>query len=337
MTRRSRGERGAILVQVAVLLIVLIGMTALVVDYGLLWVSRRQAQNAADAAALAGAIARAFDEPGDADPAPDGTTVQNINAVVDRNGVAGERGSVNGRTWSWACPPEWSSGRCVRVNVFRNGEESSPVLPVFFAQAFGVSLQGTRATATAITAPASFSNCLKPWLIPDKFEDVDGNGEYNDGDIYTNPGWTDADIGTTLVLNPGRPQDAAAPSHFYQVDVTDYYDDIVTCQLAKGIGDTIDTAPGLSNGLTRNGVADLIAANDGNPVTVVIGMFSPVQFESNRQTGNFDLEIVNMMGFEIAGMTGNALYGRIVGAPGEIVDGYEDTAGNILQKIMLVR
>ena len=33
-----------------------------VLDYGVMWVSRRQAQNAADAAALAGAVARGYDD-----------------------------------------------------------------------------------------------------------------------------------------------------------------------------------------------------------------------------------------------------------------------------------
>jgi uncharacterized membrane protein len=40
----------------------LTALTAFVVDYGVLWVARRQAQNAADAGALAGATALAFDD-----------------------------------------------------------------------------------------------------------------------------------------------------------------------------------------------------------------------------------------------------------------------------------
>lgn len=327
-------ERGSILVQTGVILLVLTGVTAWVADYGLFWVARRQAQNAADAAALAGATSRAFDEPDDP-PESGGITEVVINSMVDRHSIAGE--FAGARTWSWDCPPEWAGSKCVRVNVFRNGEIGSNKLPVWFGQAVGLTDQGTRATATAIAGPAAFTECLKPWLIPDKFEDVDGNGVYNEGDIYVNPGWTTADIGTTLVLNPGSPHDATAPSNFYQIDVNNYFNDIVGCELAKGIGDIVDTAPGLSNGLTRMGVMDLIEANGGNPVTVIIGMFDPVQFELNRQTGHFDLEIVNMMGFEIAGMTGNALYGRIVGAPAEIQEGYEDTGGNLLWKIMLVR
>ena len=51
-------ERGAILVQVALALLALVAFTMFVVDYGVFWVGRRQAQNAADASALAGALAK---------------------------------------------------------------------------------------------------------------------------------------------------------------------------------------------------------------------------------------------------------------------------------------
>jgi len=43
-------------------MIILIAFTAFIADYGLMWVGRRQAQNAADAGAMAGAIALAFDD-----------------------------------------------------------------------------------------------------------------------------------------------------------------------------------------------------------------------------------------------------------------------------------
>ena len=57
-----RSERGAILIQVALSMVVLTAFSAFVIDYGVMWVGRRQAQNAADAGALAGAIALAFDD-----------------------------------------------------------------------------------------------------------------------------------------------------------------------------------------------------------------------------------------------------------------------------------
>jgi Flp pilus assembly protein TadG len=57
----ARGERGAVLIQVAVAAVVLCSVCAFVVDYGVFLVARAQAQNAADAGALSGATALAFD------------------------------------------------------------------------------------------------------------------------------------------------------------------------------------------------------------------------------------------------------------------------------------
>ena len=55
MDRRPaiKDDRGAVLIYVALVILVLMAFTTFVSDYGLLWVSRRQAQNAADAGALA--------------------------------------------------------------------------------------------------------------------------------------------------------------------------------------------------------------------------------------------------------------------------------------------
>ena len=41
-------ERGAVLVHVAIALVALIAFNGLVIDYGILWLARRQAQNSAD-------------------------------------------------------------------------------------------------------------------------------------------------------------------------------------------------------------------------------------------------------------------------------------------------
>src|SRR5213083_2374446 len=59
---RGTPERGAILIQVAISILALTAFAAFVVDYGVLWVARGQAQNAADAGALAGAIAMSYDD-----------------------------------------------------------------------------------------------------------------------------------------------------------------------------------------------------------------------------------------------------------------------------------
>src|SRR5207245_11535548 len=55
--RRSGGQRGAILIWVALFLLVLIGLTSLGIDMAKVMATHTQLQNAADAAALAGASA----------------------------------------------------------------------------------------------------------------------------------------------------------------------------------------------------------------------------------------------------------------------------------------
>lgn len=56
MMDRIRRERGAITIHVAIALIALLMFAGLVIDQGPFYVARRQAQNAADAGALAGAM-----------------------------------------------------------------------------------------------------------------------------------------------------------------------------------------------------------------------------------------------------------------------------------------
>ena len=67
--------RGAIMIHVAFALLALLAFSAFVVDMGVMWVSRRQAQNAADAGALAGAVALMRDS---------GTSTQAANSALQR-------------------------------------------------------------------------------------------------------------------------------------------------------------------------------------------------------------------------------------------------------------
>ena len=52
---RRRSERGAVLMYTAIMLVALTAMSALAIDLGVMFVGRHQAQNAADAGALAAA------------------------------------------------------------------------------------------------------------------------------------------------------------------------------------------------------------------------------------------------------------------------------------------
>jgi hypothetical protein len=342
---RVKREDGAIFVHIIVAIVALLMISGIVIDQGVMMVSRTEAQAAADAGALAGAAAFAYDNDDRSDDGPAKTAAYNFARMT---GIWGEQADVTDPTAGDATdvkfydddpasfPATCVNDNCIRVDVYRNQERANGI-PLVGFRALGLT-QGVRATATARAAAANGSKCLKPWLIPDAFNDVNGDGDFDLGtDQYNAPGYTIDDIGTTVTLNPAGPKDALAPSMFFQVDVNNYFDDIVGCELTKAIGQTIDTAPGLSAGLTKNGVNEL--TKDG-PVTVVIGMFSPIEFaNADRSSGHYDLTIVNMMSFRIEGMSGKALYGTLVAGPGDIIEGAptpEDNA-SFIKVVQLIR
>ena len=181
-------ERGAALIHVGLAIFVLVGMTAFVTDYGVMWLSRRQAQNAADAGALAGAIARAFDETVDP-PAADGLAYKSAYAAATINKVFYETGGV---LVTWDCPDYVdANAKCVRVDVHRDGQgiadglaNNSTPLPTFFAKLFGYTSQKVRATATAWVGHGNGSDCVKPFAVPDSYEPP-GPETYTEGSGYS--------------------------------------------------------------------------------------------------------------------------------------------------------
>src|SRR5205809_3206459 len=214
---RGTPERGAILIQVAISILALTAFAAFVVDYGVLWVARGQAQNAADAGALAGAIGLSYD---------DTTYPPTVHPYLVRNSAAyaalcasgsssctsepsaadpvwpAQSGASSAVDVLFECPPGFT-GNCVRVNVYRNGESGNVIggpswmLPTFFGPLLGIHSptasgplaagHGVKATASARVAAANGSNCLRPFAIPDFFWDNDGDGSFTPGDEYDPP------------------------------------------------------------------------------------------------------------------------------------------------------
>jgi Flp pilus assembly protein TadG len=262
MARSSRhANRGAILINVAVGLTVFIGMSAFVVDYGVMWVGRGQAQNAADAGALAGAVAMAFDNGGWTDRTPTGPARASALKMAQVHSIWGQAPNVNVNTDVFftgspaaMCPPDANGlTPCIRVDVYRNQARGNP-LPAIFGLAVGLVDQGVRATATARVAVADASDCLKPWIIPDKWADnhdttapVDStwttDDTYETGvqqgqswtplnppDVYAPPssngpgtGFTVAsDLGTMVTLKAGGPQTSISPGVYFPVRIPTY-------------------------------------------------------------------------------------------------------------------
>ena len=92
---RFESERGAVLIHVAMAMLVLIGFLTFVVDHGVMWVARAQAQNAADAGALAGAVAMAFDANGWTDRSDTGPGKQSARQMAISHSVMGAIPVVN--------------------------------------------------------------------------------------------------------------------------------------------------------------------------------------------------------------------------------------------------
>ena len=169
-------ERGAVLVHVVVAMLGFLGFSALVVDFGIMWSSRRQAQNAADAAALAASISMAYDAKGDYDRAR-----ATAKTVGESHKVFGRSPSIDQGSGSNAditqdisfppCPPglDGPTDTCVRVNIYRDAVKDA--LPTFFARVFGVFSQGVKATATSQIAEGNQIECLLPFAIIDRWAD----------------------------------------------------------------------------------------------------------------------------------------------------------------------
>jgi Flp pilus assembly protein TadG len=237
-----RTERGAIIIQVAVALLGLTLLSAFVIDNGVRWASRGQAQNAADAGALA-AVTTLAANPGDgvaARQAAFRTVKQNLiwgESLADADIIVPD-------PLPSLCPDGTYS--CAKVDVFRGAKDLTNVqhtnyLPTFFANIAGISTQGINATATAEVESGNATNCLKPWFIPDRWNDANGDGTYDAGDSYVPPsagqtttGYTASLIGTIVTLANGDPSSAIAPSVYYQADLdgngaANYANNITSC------------------------------------------------------------------------------------------------------------
>ena len=149
-SRAERSERGAVLVQTVIAFIGLTAFGAFVTDYGILWSARRQAQNAADAGAMAAAVSLGFVDP---DRPGAGAHGRPRSRPPQQPGLGcRRRTSPQPMSPSRPCPvgsPGSGTNTCVRVDVFRNQRASGNPLPTIFGTLVGVIDQGVKATATA--------------------------------------------------------------------------------------------------------------------------------------------------------------------------------------------
>ncbi len=304
---QARRDAGAVLVHVVFALLGVMALTALVVDFGVFWVSRGQAQNSADAGALAGAVSLAYDNPASA---TDTAAAREVAVTMARrNWVWGALPSVvpESDVTFGLCPDGVNT--CVRVDTYRTADRGN-ALPMYFGRLIGLDAQNIRATATAMVQPANASGCLKPWGVPDRwienypvpgpwlptstFDVYDKKGNpLPNPDVYippseTNPGTgfnLEADLGLQLTLKPS--EDPIQPGFYAALQLSgtggaDFRYNISHCNtMTWAIGDRIPIEPGNMVGPTVQGVRELIALD---PLARWVGGDTPIA-DSCVETG----------------------------------------------------
>jgi len=348
---KRHSERGAVLVYVALIMGVVFGLTAFVLDQGVFWLARRQAQNAADAGALAGAIARVFDEPAAAGP----LTTASATIAAATNLVFGATPAVEVDT---PLCPEWAGGGpdCVQVRVFRDTAHGNP-LPIFFSDVFpGNQPQDVQAHAIAKASVANAVKCIKPWIVPD-----------------TDPPYDRSNIGDTIMLTG----DTDMPSFYMKVrldrgeppsycpGIPCYLDNITSCTTRTyKIGDEVIEQPGvgppIDDEVNQIIAQDPSASWDGTKIVNSCaptcgcgvnclngqgGFISPrivpvaIGDPSSLVPGSaVPFEIVNIFSFFLLPVTdGRTLNGILVSTTGVLVDGGDSvTAENSFLAVPLL-
>jgi Flp pilus assembly protein TadG len=197
----ARNENGSTIALIAVSMTALVGLAALAVDVGMLMSARTEAQRTADLAALAGA--------GILIAEPTNSTLAEQTAInfAGQNNVNGQAVVVQSQDVDVDLP-----NGLVRVRVDRSTARGNPV-GTFFARALGINSVDVGAVAAAQVFPAGSGSCLLPVALPDRWVNLGGpQYDVTEGDYYAPPGdpsytgYTDADIGTLIVLKPAQGQ-----------------------------------------------------------------------------------------------------------------------------------
>jgi Flp pilus assembly protein TadG len=291
--RLRRDERGMSYVFVGLGMMAFLSASMLAIDVGMLMTARNQAQNSADAAALAGATALVFDS--FSNRSANGPAVTSaLNAGLD-NRVMGNQVSVLPEDVTFPVDPFGEANR-VQVTVYRTGARGNP-LSTLIARYFGMETADIAATATAEASRASGMTCVKPFTIPDKWREMqdppwDGNDTYDafnsrgeplaNPDIYipaNQPGYTgynqESNRGQELVIRAGTGQNInvsfyyslAMPAETGGEAITggdEYRWNIANCNRSvMHWGDLMTQEPGNMVGPTIAGVEELIARDPG--------------------------------------------------------------------------
>jgi hypothetical protein len=299
LQRLRTDESGMSYVFVGLGMMALFGASMLAIDVGMLMTARNQAQNSADAAALAGATALAFDSW--TDRTASGPVVQSAIRTGKENLVQKGAPSILPADVTFPPNPDTGEFNRVQVNVWRTSDREEGPVKTLIAGYFGMKTVGIGATATAEASPANAMTCVKPFTIPDKWREVQtpafdpddtftryyetGNKKgqvVSNPDVYIpavdsngnpNPDYTgynnEVNRGVRMTLHASNGANIA-PSLYYSLAMTgdtggdDYEWNIANCnKTVYNVGDPLVQEPGAKEGPTISGIEELIEKDPG--------------------------------------------------------------------------
>jgi Flp pilus assembly protein TadG len=280
--RIRRDESGMTYVFIGLGLMAFLSASMLAIDVGMLMTARNQAQNSADAGALAGATALLYDDFDDRTAT--GPAVTNaINASLQNDVMAGNV-SVTPDDVEFLPDPTGEMNR-VKVTVYRRGDRGN-AMTTQIAKYFGIESVGVAATATAEVSPSNAMACVKPFTIPDKWIE-NTNPQWDPDDTYEaydrrgarlanadryipadQPGYTgynaERDRGTRLMIRAGNGNNIS-PSFYFSITIggttgaDEYRWNIANCNTTMfHWGDIMTQEPGAMMGPTVQGATDLV-------------------------------------------------------------------------------
>jgi hypothetical protein len=354
---RLRQETGMSLVFIALGFMAFFAGTTLAIDVGLFMTARAQAQNAADAGALAGATAFVYNSFNDRTAG--GPAVQSAINTAKQNKVVGGDVAIEPADVTFPLGPTGRNDR-IQVWVHRTTARGNNI-PTLIGPVFGVDNFDIMATAIAEAAPANAMTCVKPFTIPDKwvenktppwtidstFDRYDNKGKIiPNADVYIPPSashqtWTEADAGTQFILRAGTGNNIE-PTFYYSWKMPgdtggDFYrDNISGCNPTTiAMNSPMVQEPGNMVGPTTQGVQLLldqdptahwdsyqhrvISTFGQSPRIFPIPLYDPDILQFEKSNGRTaSLVSRNWIGFFVESLVGNEVRGRIVPIRGVI-------------------
>lgn len=354
-------NRGSMIIMTAVALVVMFAFAALTIDGAELMTTRNQLQAAADAAALAGASGLI-----DGNQA---TATARAIAIAGQNQAEQD---IKRPVIITAADVTFPQAGRVKVRTHRTTGTGDALVAYFLKIVNPASnnLTDVTATATAEVYDVCKSDCVKPWSIPDRWGDTNGNGRWDAGEAYdpvTTGYQAPGDVGAQIVLKQGDPHNTMAPGQYYPIDLppincgcgsgpvkggSQYRWNIDNCnQYTVGVGDELLLEPGNKVGPTKQGVQGLIDQDPGaywdsstnsikgsafgkSPRVILVPFFDP---QIPPQSGRNSVFVTKVGAFFLEGIQGNGdVTGRFISTA---VDGPKcvvQNPGSFLKGLALV-